>query len=225
MTTLKQPVIWTTGRQTALAAIIAIWFAAAVYIGVEHLLQNTGGSLLAPIAVTAFVPVMAFLAFYQFSGGFRRFVLAQDIETLTMLQHWRIIGFVFLPVYFYGALPGLFAFAGGLGDIAIGLVAPLIVMRLRRDPDYATSSGLVRYQYLGLLDFVVAIATAGLSAGAYPSLIADGVTSAAMDVWPLNIFPSFIVPVFIILHLTVLLKVRELRQQSAAGPVGAFKPA
>ena len=48
--------------------------------------------------------------------------------------------------------------------------------------------------------------------GGFPSLIADGVTSAPMDVWPLNLFPSFFVPIFIILHLSVLLKVRHLRQ-------------
>ncbi len=63
-----------------------------------------------------------------------------------------------------------------------------------------------------LFDFGVAIATSGLSAGAFPHLIAGGVTSAALDVWPLNLFPSLIVPAFIILHLTVLLKVRQLRR-------------
>ena len=35
-----------------------------------------------------------------------------------------------------------------------------------------------------------------------------------MDIWPLNLFPSFIVPIFVILHLSVFLKVRELRRES-----------
>ena len=95
----------------------------------------------------------------------------------------------------------------------VGLAAPIVVLHLRRDPNCATSSGLVRFQYLGLLDFAVAIVTAGLSAGAFASLTPGGVTSAPMNVWPLNLFPSFIVPIFIILHLTVLLKVRELRRR------------
>ena len=214
MTEVNETIIWTTGKKAALAVILTVWFGVAAYIGSEHLLRNTGGSVFAPIALTAFVPVMAFVGFYLISGGFRRFILAQDIETLTMLQHWRVLGFAFLPLYFYGALPGLFAWPAGLGDVAIGLIAPLVVLRLRRDPGYATSTGLVRFQYLGLLDFAVAVATAGLTAGAFPALISDGVTSAAMDVWPLNLFPSFAVPIFIILHLTVLLKVRELRRQS-----------
>lgn len=57
-----------------------------------------------------------------------------------------------------------------------------------------------------------AVAAAGLAAGAFPALIPGGVTSAAMDVWPLNVFPSFGAPAFIILHLTVLLKVRHMRK-------------
>jgi hypothetical protein len=222
MTDTDETILWTTGKKTALAVILTVWFAAAAFIGIEHLLLNTRGSPFAPIALSAVVPVMAFLTVYLISAPFRRFVLAQDIETLTMLQHWRVLGFAFLPLYFYGALPGLFAFPAGLGDVAIGLTAPLVILRLRRDPDYATSAGLVRFQYLGLLDFAVAVATAGLTAGAFPALLSDGVTSTAMDVWPLNLFPSFGVPIFIILHLTVLLKVRELRRRSATPFVGGL---
>jgi hypothetical protein len=207
--------VWTTGKQVALLMLLVVWFAAAAIIGELALLTNANGSLLAPIAITAVIPVAVFLGLYSASSRFRSFVLAQDVETLTMLQHWRVIGFGFLMLYAYGVLPGLFAWPAGLGDVAIGLAAPFVVLHLRRDPAYATSSGLVRFQYLGLLDFAVAIVTAGLSAGAFASLTPGGVASAPMDVWPLNLFPSFIVPIFIILHLTVLLNVRELRQTRA----------
>ncbi len=208
--------VWTIGKLVALFMLLVIWFTVAVVIGDQALLTNANGSLLPPIAITAVVPVAVFLGLYANSSRFRGFVLAQDIETLTMLQLWRVIGFVFLMLYAYGVLPGLFALPAGIGDVAIGLAAPFVVLHLRRDPNYATSSGLVRFQYLGLLDFAVAIITAGLSAGAFASLTPGGVTSAPMDVWPLNLFPSFIVPIFIILHLTVLLKVRKLRRHEAS---------
>ncbi len=195
-----------------LTGLLLAWFAAAYVIGSERLLANEAGALLAPIAITAIIPVAAFLAIYALSSRFRVFVLAQDIRALTMLQHWRVVGFAFLPLYFFAVLPGLFAWPAGLGDVAIGLAAAFVIARLDRDPAWATSAGLVRFHLLGLLDFAVAITTAGLTAGAFPSLIADGVTSAPLDVWPLNLFPSFIVPIFIILHLSVLLKVRHLRR-------------
>ena len=195
-----------------LSAILLAWFAAAYVIGAERLLPSEGPALIAPITITAVVPVAVFLAIYAVSSRVRGFVLSQDIRTLTMLQHWRVIGFAFLPLTFFGVLPGLFAWPAGLGDVAIGLAAAFVVARIGRDADWAASAGLVRYHLLGLLDFAVAIVTAGLSAGAFPSLIASGVTSAPLEVWPLNLFPSFIVPIFIILHLSVLLKVHHLRQ-------------
>ena len=61
------------------------------------------------------------------------------------------------------------------------------------------------------MDFLVAFTAAGLTAGAFPALLAGGPSSAPLDVWPLNIFPSLLVPFFIVLHLTALLHGRERR--------------
>ena len=196
--------LWRTKNWIALAALLSAWFGAAYFIGVEQLLVNTKGEFMAPIAVSAVLPVVIFLALYALWPRFRGFVLAQDIATLTALQHWRMMGFGFLPLYAHGVLPGLCAWPAGLGDVAIGIAAAFIVARLRRDPEFVLSPAFRRFNLLGLLDFAAAIATAGLTAGQFPGLIANGVTSAAMDIWPLNIFPSFAVPIFIIraMHLT-----------------------
>ena len=199
----------------AMAAGLAVaQFTAAYVIGASHLLTNDRLWLFPPIALTIVAPVAVFLLAYGASPGFRALVLSLDIRRLTMLQHWRIIGFVFLPLYAFGVLPGLFAWPAGLGDVAMGLAAPLVIARLDHDPDYQTSAGLVRYHLLGFADFAAAIATSVLASGAFPGLIANGLTSAALDVWPLNIFPSFIVPAFMILQIMVLLKVRHLRRRS-----------
>ena len=203
---------WTRGAVIGLGTLLLAWFAAATVIGTGEFLTNDTGGFFAPIAVTAAVPVAVFLAAYALIPRVRAFVLAQDIRTLTMLQHWRVIGFVFLPLAYFGLLPWLFAWPAGLGDVAIGIAAAFVVVRLARNANYATSAGLVRFHLFGLLDFAVAIATAGLSAGAISAFAPLGVTSAPMDVWPLNLFPSFGVPIFIILHLAVLLKVRHLRR-------------
>ncbi len=211
--------IWTSKRITILAVILGGWFSVAALIGVGGLFTNPNGGFMAPIALTAAVPVALFLAAYWLSGSFRRFVLAQDIETLTTVQHWRVVGFAFLLLWAHDVLPALFALFAGLGDVAIGLAAPFVMRRLRDDPNYAQSMGFRRYHYLGLLDFAVAVAAAGLTAGFLPALTPGGLTSAAMDVWPLNLFPSFIVPAFIILHLSVLLKLRSERAVHGAAPV------
>ena len=211
MTTSHQDSPWTTKMKTGFAGLMAVWLAAAYLIGTGHWLTNDGQSVIAPIALSAAIPVALFFAAYGLLPRFRGFVLAQDIRTLTMIHLWRVLGFTFLTLYAFDVLPGLFAWPAGLGDVAIGIAALFVVLRMDRDPDYATSPGLVRFHLLGLADFVVAVATAGLAAGGLPDLIANGVTTAPMDVWPLNIFPSFGVPAFIITHAIVLLKVRHLR--------------
>ena len=211
--------VWSPAWKFGLAAVLAVQLAIAVVVGSGHLLANDSQSFFAPIAMTATLPVALFLAAYALIPRFRAFVLAQDIRRLTMLQHWRVVGFLFLALYAFNVLPGLFAWPAGVGDVAIGLAATFIVARLDRDPDFALSRTFLSFNLLGLLDFAVAIVTAGLAAGSFPALAASGLTSAPMDIWPLNIFPSFIVPAFIILHLTVLLKVRALRRgvSTAAG--------
>ena len=225
MTTPTDEIRWSGPQRVWLTGILLAWFAAAYVIGTERWAANEQLALFAPIALTAVVPVAAFLATYALSDRFRGFVLSQDIRRLTMLQHWRVIGFVFLPLYFFGVLPGLFAWPAGLGDVAIGLAAAAMVARIDRDPGAATTRGLVRFQLFGLLDFAVAIVTAGLSSGVFPELVAAGPTSAPLDVWPMNLFPSFIVPIFIIMHLTVLLKIRHLRRVVETPVDGALRAA
>jgi hypothetical protein len=210
ITEQKSP--WTPSAITIAGILLVAQFVAAYIIGSGGLLTNDQQSMFAPIALTVAIPVLTFLLAYFLSERFQNFILAQDMEVLTMLQHWRVLGFGFLTLYFYGVLPGLFAWPAGLGDVLVGLTAPFIIMRLRRDPSFATSASFARFHYLGLLDFAIAVVTAGLAAGSFPALIPGGVTSAPMDVWPLNLFPSFGVPLFIMLHLTVLFKVRELRK-------------
>lgn len=217
--------IWTGPRKAALASLVAVQFAVAWYLGTNHLLVNSGASVFPPIAVTVAVPVVLFLLAYNLLPRFRDFVLAQDLRTLTAIQAWRVLGFSMLIAYGFGHLPALFALPAGLGDVAVGLLAVYAVTRLNSDPDYATSSGLVRFHLLGMLDFIVAIGTSGLASGAFPALIAGGVTAGAMDVWPLNLFPSFMVPLFIILQLTALFKIRELRRRASTGYVGRLATA
>jgi len=207
-----------------LAGLLGLWFTVAYVLGTGHYMANDQQSLLAPIILSVVGPVAIFLAAYGLWRPFRGFVLSLDIRTLTMLQIWRVIGFGFLPLYAFDLLPGLFAWPAGLGDLAIGLVAPFMVLRLIRDPDFAASPGLIRFHLAGMLDFLVAAGTATLASGAFPALIPAGLTSAHMDIWPLSLFPSFIVPVFIILHLSVLFKIRHLRHlRQAALP--ALAPA
>jgi len=60
-------------------------------------------------------------------------------------------------LYAHGILPGLFAFPAGLGDMAVGFVAPWIVLGLIRHPFFATSRRHVLWNIMGIVDLVVSV--------------------------------------------------------------------
>lgn len=214
MITSEQTTQWTAGQKIAVGVVVLAQFAAAYVIGTGRWLVHDGVSAIPPIAFSAIVPVSLFLAAYVLVPAFRGFVMAQDLRFLTTMQIWRVVGFAFLPIYAFGLLPGLFAWPAGVGDVAVGIAAFLVVARLNRESDYVRARGFLWFNLAGLADFAIAVGTAALSTGVYPQLVAGGVTSAPLDVWPLNIFPSFFVPLFMIMHLAVLLKLRALRKQA-----------
>src|SRR5262249_20974646 len=102
------------------------------------------------------VPIALFIASYWTWPAFRETVRTADLQLLSATQSWRFGGFVFLTLYTFGLLPGYFAWPAGLGDMAIALAAPWMVIALHRDPQFATSRTFVSWNILGILDLVVA---------------------------------------------------------------------
>jgi hypothetical protein len=112
-------------------------------------------------------------------------------------------------LYFYGVLPGAFAWPAGLGDMAIGVTAPLVLSALLRRPGFASSKSFVAWNLSGILDLTVAV-----SIGALVPLLAPNfygtVTTAPMTKLPLVLVPTYLVPTFLMLHLTALFQARRL---------------
>lgn len=209
---------WNPSAGIMAALLLAVWFALAAMAGMSGIFAVGPEQLARPVLLAMLAPTALFLGAYAGSGEFRKYILTRDIRFITMMQLWRVVGFVFLPLYAYEVLPGLFAWPAGLGDIAIGLTAPLMAWTLMRRPNFAASRGFIVWNLLGLLDFAVAGVTSTLASGAVPGLVSGPVTAAPMEVWPLILFPAFIVPLFMMLHLTVLFQVWPRRQASAPAP-------
>jgi hypothetical protein len=205
----------------ALAALLALWIGALVLLDRSGALATAAPQAFRPVLIAVIVPIALFLSAYAASPRLRRFVLAQDLAAMTMLQHWRVLGFAFLMLYAYDVLPALFAWPAGFGDIAIGFATPLVLRALARRPGFATGRRFVAFNLLGILDFVVAAGAASLASGAFPTLLSGPATSAPMEAWPLLLFPAFVVPVFTVLHLSVLFQVAARRRiaLAPAGPV------
>ena len=201
----------------ALAFIaVALWAVVAVAAIQSGFYQPGPGELPLNFFFGTGVPVAAFLGLYAVSAPFRDMVLGWDLRLLTAIQAWRVIGFAMVVLLAFGTLPGFFAWPAGLGDVLVGLAAPYYAVRLMDRPESATDRGFILWNFLGILDFAVALGTGIAASGAIPAITGTGATSAAMSVLPMAILPGFFVPLFFIAHLAVLLQVRRLRNRVLA---------
>lgn len=190
------------------AGVLGVWLALVFLLGAGAAFVRPPGALPLPILIGVTTPIMAFLAAFRASGAFRVFVLAVDLRLAAGIQAWRFAGFGFLALYAHGVLPGLFAWPAGLGDIAIGVTAPWVILALIRRPGFAASTAFVVWNLLGILDLVVAVGTGALGSGLAVGGAGE-VTTGPMARLPLVLIPAYLVPVFVMLHLTALFQARR----------------
>ena len=82
------------------------------------------------VAIAASAPLILFVLWFAASAGFWQFALSLSPRTLTAVQTWRLIGFVFVLLEVRGALPAVFAWPAGYGDMLIGATATLAAWKL-----------------------------------------------------------------------------------------------
>jgi hypothetical protein len=198
-----------SGARVAVALVLAAWFALVVTLGANGAFVSSPGAPPLAIAVGAVLPIILFLAALRLSKAFRDLVLAADLHLVVAIQAWRFAGLGFLALYAHKVLPATFALPAGLGDMAIAIAAPWVLVSLIRRPRFATSTAFTAWNVLGMLDLTVAV-----SSGALSSLLATGaageITTAPMAQLPLLLIPVFLVPIFFMLHVTALLQARQL---------------
>lgn len=196
---------------------LALWLGLVSFLGFQGAFVGSAGSPPLPIFFGFAIPLAVFFAAYFRWGAFRAFVLGADLRLAAAIQAWRWAGLGFLSLYAHGVLPGLFAFPAGLGDMAIGVTAPWIVLGLVRHPSFAASRRFVTWNIMGILDLVVAVSMGTLCSGFLRGFTGN-VTTSAMAQLPLVLIPAYLVPFFIMLHFTALAQARRLARSGKSMP-------
>jgi hypothetical protein len=202
---------WSTA---SIGLALAGWLVATTFLAINGAYRPAPGEVVPGIGI-ALVLALAGLGFAVAALPPLRAVLAHPHlqPSLLALQVWRIEGLVFLILMALGQLPALFAVPAGLGDLAVGLSAPLMARNLHR-------RGLaIAWNLFGLADLALAISL-GVTASPGPTkLFFTTPTAAAMTAFPMALIPTFLVPLSIGLHLV------SLRFLLSAEPRGAGAPA
>jgi hypothetical protein len=174
--------------------LIGVWFLLAIAMSALHLLWTVPNAPPIALGLSALTPLFLFGIWFAASSGFRKFALGLDRSVLTMVQTWRVEGFVFLVLYTYKILPASFALPAGLGDMTIGATAYWAATRLS---NRSHRSSFIAWQVLGMIDLISAIglgATAGLRDP-------GGISTGVMTALPMSLIPTFGVPLLMMLHI------------------------
>lgn len=200
-----------------IGTVLLVWPTLAVMVGLSDWARDP---TVVPVVLAVSVslpPLLAWLV-WRISPGVRDFVDSLDLRILVLLHSLRMIGFGFLFLYAFGLLHPLFAFPAAIGDAMAAFGALSLGIALFKGVPVPVRA-VRRWNRFGLLDFVVAVAAGFLLRSNFlgsPEMHTD-----IMGSLPLLIFPAFLVPLMVIVHLAINAK---LNRQHAEDEVMRFAP-
>jgi hypothetical protein len=189
---------------------VALWFTFALVMAAQG--RYISGPHKPPLltGLTLLIPLVSFIFAYTRHGSFWRFCQTLDLRLIVIAHAWRIVAIDFILCWIDGRLPAAFALPAGIGDILTGAAAiPLAWAISTHTP--ALRNRFIAWNIFGLADLVLAVtlgilhspSTAGLLANASP-------TTLLMAELPRSLVPTFLVPLFILLHLLALCRRAEV---------------
>ena len=179
------------------AAVLGGWFTASAVIAGHGWYHTRLGHQVPwmPVAVAGFLGLL--LALRRIPVVARALTAPGMVRRLELPHSFRVAdGVAFLAIMALGHLPPLFALPAGLGDIATGIAAPLVALRLAQGTGRRAA---LWFNAFGMTDLVVALT---LGAATAYQLIHVTPSGAPISELPLALVPTVGVPLLFALHIT-----------------------
>jgi hypothetical protein len=201
------------------SALLVAWFFAALFLSRSGFYQGSP-SRVPTLPFGLLVPIAAGVALFWRWPLLRRVIEAAPQSWIVSIQAFRVEGLIFLTLYAGAWLPGAFALPAGVGDVLVGLLAPIVGIAYMRGS--RASAGWVRaWNLLGIADLVVAVTTGFLTSPSPVQLLALDRSNELISAFPLVMIPVFLVPFAALLHLASLQKLRQA-ETGMRGPAPWF---
>ena len=191
---------------STLGFVLFGWFAIALLLAWRGVFRTALDQPVPYIAFAIGIPILVGTFLIRRSPTIREIVAAVPQSWLVAVQFFRVVGGTFLILHGAGQLPGIFALPAGYGDVFVGLTALLVGVRCARNQ----SDRLVTlWNWIGIADLIVAVATGFLSSPSRLQIFSLDAPNVLIGSFPLALIPVYAVPLFILLHLASLTKVRD----------------
>jgi hypothetical protein len=193
------------GAKLILAACAGLW------IGLAAAAASAGWfAIAAPfpvIGIFVLLPLVAAAIATAWPGA-RKALLSLPLPLMIGLNIGRVLAVLFLLLAVEGRLAGPFPYFAGWGDIITGVVALPLVWLAQDTKDRPTM--IAAWNWFGAADLVLAIFLGVTSAqGAPLQLFHAAPGSAAMQQLPFSFVPTVLVPLYLILHAIIWVRLRR----------------
>jgi hypothetical protein len=197
----------------SISLLLLAWYGVSTYLAVHGAFRASSVAKFPALPFVVFLPIIVGLWMIFRSRIMAQLIDATPLSWLVGVQVYRVIGVVFLVLLGAGQLPWEFALPAGSGDVLVGLLA-LLVARVVRSGSKRGQGAAYVWNALGILDFVVAMATGFLTSPSPLQLLAFDHPNLIATAYPLVMIPAFLVPFSSILHGLCLWKLRRQQLQS-----------
>ena len=202
----------------ALSVALIAWLAVAQYVGSANTYFATTDAAVPTVLFGLLIPLMTAAVGLRLSGSFASLLSAIPLHWIVAAQVYRIGGGIFLVLWADGRLPWQFALPAGIGDVATGIVAIVVAAQLAQNAIGARRATYV-WCIFGIADLVVAITMGAMTSPGRAQLLASDAPNLLISAYPLVMVPTFAVPLALMLHGLVLLRLR--RETTPAGRLAA----
>jgi hypothetical protein len=190
-----------------LSAVFIGWLAVAQYLGAANTYFASTDTAVPTVLFGLLIPLAVAATLWQ-SQSVARLVSAIPLHWLVAAQVYRVMGGIFLVLWAAGRMPWQFALPAGTGDVATGIGAVVVAAQLARN---AVGAHRATYAWclFGIADLVVAITMGAMTSPGRPHLLAFDAPNLLISSYPLVMVPTFAVPLALMLHGLVLLRLRR----------------
>lgn len=183
------------------------WLLLAVVLGSGGVFQATHATLFPAIALGIATPILVGVLLLRHSHTLNSAIDSVPLSWLVGVQLYRAFGFIFLALYAVDQLPAEFAIPAGVGDVLVGVSAPMVAYLLFKGHRLSCLA-VLGWNVAGMLDLAIALTLGFLSSPGPFQAFAFDAPNELITAFPLVLVPVFAVPLSILLHLATLKRLK-----------------
>jgi hypothetical protein len=193
--------------KVTLAAVIGVWIGIAAaaggagWIAISRPFPVVGLFVAAPLLSAALATAWP---------AARKAMLSIPMAVMVAVNIVRVLGVLFLMLAAEGRLTGPFPYSAAWGDIITG-VAAVPVLWLLKAGNARHSPAIAAWNLFGAADLVLAIGFGATSSEGSPLQLFPGPGSDAMQYVPWSFVPTVLVPIWLILHAIIAVRLRRAK--------------